>query len=162
MAPNLSMGSLKKDQSTKMPVTDYVERWFAAKGWELRTYQQQMIEAFANRRSTLLVAPTGGGKTLSGFLPSLIDIQESGAHGLHTIYLSPLKALANDIERNLHEPIAGMDLTVRVESRTGDTPQSKRKRQRERPPHILLTTPESLMLMLSYAEARSLLAKSAP
>ncbi len=146
------------EPQTLPAVPDYVTRWFTAKGWQLRPYQQQMIEAFAARRSTLLVAPTGGGKTLSGFLPSLIDIHETGATGLHTLYISPLKALTNDIERNLHAPIQGMGLDVTVESRTGDTPSAKRRRQRERPPHILLTTPESLMLMLSYADARSLFA----
>ena len=139
-------------------IPDYVEGWFAAKGWAIRPYQRRMVEAFAKRQSTLLVAPTGGGKTLSGFLPALIDIQESGAKGLHTLYISPLKALANDIERNLHQPIAEMGLNVTVESRTGDTPASKRRRQRERPPNILLTTPESLMLMLSFAGARKMFA----
>ncbi|WP_088346401.1 MULTISPECIES: ligase-associated DNA damage response DEXH box helicase [Rhodomicrobium] len=139
-------------------VPDYVERWFAGKGWELRDYQRKMVEAFGKRRSTLLVAPTGGGKTLSGFLPSLIDIHETRAKGLHTLYISPLKALANDIERNLHRPIEEMGLSVTVESRTGDTPAGKRKRQRERPPNILLTTPESIMLMLSFPDARKLFA----
>ena len=152
------MSRLKTSPKAEAVLPDYVERWFVGKGWELRRFQRQMIDAYAAQRSTLLVAPTGGGKTLSGFLPSLIDIHETRASGLHTIYLSPLKALANDIERNLHAPISEMGLGVRVESRTGDTPQAKRKRQRERPPHILLTTPESLMLMLSYAEARQLFA----
>ncbi len=152
------MGSLKTRATAKAALPDYVELWFTRKRWELRPFQRRMIDAYAARRSTLLVAPTGGGKTLSGFLPSLIDIHETHPSGLHTIYLSPLKALANDIERNLHAPVAEMELSVRVESRTGDTPQTKRKRQRERPPHILLTTPESLMLMLSYAEARRLFA----
>src|SRR5215213_5116992 len=140
----------------KYPLPHYVEHWFVGKGWELRPYQRQMVQAFAKRKSTLLVAPTGGGKTLSGFLPSLIDIHETQPTGLHTLYISPLKALANDIERNLHRPIAEMGLNVKVESRTGDTPASKRKRQRERPPHILLTTPESIMLMLSFPDARRL------
>jgi ATP-dependent Lhr-like helicase len=137
-------------------IPDYVERWFAARSWELRAYQRRMIEAFAARRSTLLIAPTGGGKTLSGFLPSLIDIAENGAKGLHTLYISPLKALTNDIQRNLHAPIAGMGLDITVETRTGDTPPAKRRRQRERPPQMLLTTPESLMLMLSFSDARRL------
>jgi ATP-dependent Lhr-like helicase len=147
---------LKLSPNTVAP--DYVEAWFSAKSWGLRPYQRQMIEAFRARRSTLLIAPTGGGKTLSGFLPSLIDIHETKPKGLHTLYISPLKALANDIERNLHAPIAEMSLDVRVESRTGDTPAAKRKRQRERPPHILLTTPESIMLMLSFPDARRLFA----
>jgi ATP-dependent helicase Lhr and Lhr-like helicase len=139
-----------------LSVPDYITQWLAAKSWQLRPYQLAMLDAFTRRRSTLLVAPTGGGKTLSGFLPSLIDTHETGATGLHTLYISPLKALANDIERNLHRPIAEMDLAVTVESRTGDTPASKRRRQRERPPNILLTTPESIMLMLSFPDARRL------
>jgi ATP-dependent helicase Lhr and Lhr-like helicase len=139
-----------------MPLPGYVEAWFSARGWAAHPYQRAMAEAFARRQSTLLIAPTGGGKTLSGFLPSLIDTHETAPQGLHTLYISPLKALANDIERNLHRPIAEMGLNVRVESRTGDTPASKRRRQRERPPNILLTTPESLMLMLSFPDARKI------
>jgi ATP-dependent Lhr-like helicase len=138
------------------PLPAYVEAWFGARGWAAHPYQRALMDAFARRQSTLLIAPTGGGKTLSGFLPSLIDIHETAAHGLHTLYISPLKALANDIERNLHRPIAEMALAVTVESRTGDTPAAKRRRQRDRPPNILLTTPESLMLMLSFPHARKL------
>jgi ATP-dependent Lhr-like helicase len=146
-----------KDARTK-PATlpAYVEDWFASRGWQPHRYQRAMVEAFARGQSTLLTAPTGGGKTLSGFLPSLIDIHETQPAGLHTLYVSPLKALANDIERNLTRPIAEMGLAVTVESRTGDTLAAKRRRQRDRPPHILLTTPESLMLMLSFADARAL------
>ncbi len=134
----------------------YVEAWFTARGWSPHPYQGAMVAAFERRHSTLLIAPTGGGKTLSGFLPSLIDIHETAPQGLHTLYISPLKALANDIERNLTRPIAEMGLNVTIESRTGDTPASKRRRQRDHPPHILLTTPESLMLMLSFPDARNL------
>ncbi|ADP71323.1 DEAD/H associated domain protein [Rhodomicrobium vannielii ATCC 17100] len=136
----------------------YVEAWFAARGWTARPWQRAMVEAFRERRSTLLIAPTGGGKTLSGFLPSLIDIHETRSQGIHTLYISPLKALTNDIERNLMRPIAEMDLAVSVESRTGDTPQSKRARQRRAPPNLFLTTPESLMLMLSSPDAERLFA----
>ncbi len=121
-------------------------------------YQRAMVEAFAARQSTLLIAPTGGGKTLSGFLPSLIDIHETRAQGIHTLYVSPLKALTNDIERNLMRPIAEMGLAATVESRTGDTPQAKRARQRRAPPNVFLTTPESLMLMLSASDAPRLFA----
>ena len=119
-------------------------------------HQQAMIDRFHARQSSLLVAPTGCGKTLAGLLPSVIDIHESAARGLHTLYLSPLKALTYDIERNLNLPVAEMGLAVRVESRTGDTSSHRRQRQRRNPPHILLTTPESLMLMLSYPEAPGL------
>jgi ATP-dependent Lhr-like helicase len=104
-------------------------------------------------RSALLVAPTGGGKTLAGFLPSLIALTDAPAPSLHTLYVSPLKALAVDIHRNLETPIAELGLSIAAETRTGDTPQSKRQRQRKKPPQILLTTPESLALLLSYADA---------
>jgi ATP-dependent Lhr-like helicase len=77
-----------------------------------------------------------------------------GTHqGLHTLYISPLKALAADIRRNLTGPITDMGLPIRVEDRTGDTPSSRKKRQRADPPHILLTTPESLALLTSYEDA---------
>ncbi|MEM9851680.1 MAG: ligase-associated DNA damage response DEXH box helicase, partial [Pseudomonadota bacterium] len=103
--------------------------------------------------ATLLIAPTGGGKTLAGFLPSLVELGPDPAPGLHTLYISPLKALAADIRRNLATPISEMGLSIRVEDRTGDTSQTQRKRQRVDPPHILLTTPESLALLLSYDDA---------
>jgi ATP-dependent Lhr-like helicase len=142
-----------------MAVPSYVDDWFAAKGWAMLPHQRAMIDRFRDRRSTLLIAPTGCGKTLAGFLPSLIDIHETRARGLHTLYISPLKALTYDIQRNLGSPIAEIGLAVRVESRTGDTPSHRRQRQRADPPHILLTTPESLMLMLSYADAPELFGK---
>jgi len=126
--------------------------WFAARGWHLHPHQRAMLERAAEP-SLLLVAPTGGGKTLAGFLPSLLEIAADSAPGLHTLYISPLKALAADIRRNLTAPVAEMGLPVRIEDRTGDTPQSARKRQRADPPHILLTTPESLALLLSYEDA---------
>ena len=103
--------------------------------------------------ATLLIAPTGGGKTLAGFLPSLVDLSTGGHAGLHTLYISPLKALAADIRRNLETPVSEMGLPIRIEDRTGDTGAAMRKRQRVDPPHILLTTPESLLLLLSYPEA---------
>jgi ATP-dependent Lhr-like helicase len=134
----------------------YVERWFASRGWRPHPYQRAMVDAFRRRHSTMLIAPTGGGKTLSGFLPSLIHIHETGAQGIHTLYISPLKALANDIERNLTRPVSEMGLAVTLESRTGDTPAAKRARQRRNPPNVFLTTPESLMLMLSSPDASRL------
>jgi ATP-dependent helicase Lhr and Lhr-like helicase len=109
----------------------------------------------------LLVAPTGGGKTLAGFLPSLIDLAERPKRSrsrLHTLYISPLKALAVDVARNLEAPIAEMELPVTVETRTGDTPASRRARQRHTPPDILLTTPEQLALLLAHSRADRLFA----
>ncbi|GGW40818.1 DNA ligase-associated DEXH box helicase [Gemmobacter lanyuensis] len=126
--------------------------WFAARGWQLHPHQRAMLEAAADP-ATLLIAPTGGGKTLAGFLPSLAEITAAPKAGLHTLYISPLKALAADIRRNLRRPIEEAGLPIRVEDRTGDTGATQRKRQRADPPHILLTTPESLALLLSYEDA---------
>jgi len=183
-------------------------RWFAARGWTPRAHQLELLGLARAGRSALLIAPTGAGKTLAGFLPSLVELSEASqrarsaplpprrggeglggvsanssarAHaalppdpsppfaplmgggektrklvstgrgirregGLHTLYISPLKALAVDIARNLERPVAEMGLPIRIETRTGDTPASKRQRQRRDPPHILLTTPEQLAL----------------
>jgi ATP-dependent Lhr-like helicase len=127
--------------------------WFAQRDWQPHAHQLELLTLDRAGRSALLVAPTGGGKTLAGFLPSLIALAAAPDAGLHTLYVSPLKALAVDIHRNLTEPIQQMDLAVTVETRTGDTPAAKRERQRRRPPQILLTTPESLALLISYSDA---------
>ena len=147
------MATFHSIQDLQAALPAYAEAWFEAQGWAPHPYQHAMMTAFQTRQSTLLIAPTGGGKTLSGFLPSLIDIHETQPRGIHTLYVSPLKALTNDIERNLIRPIEGMGLSVTVEARTGDTPPAKRARQRRQPPNIFLTTPESLMLMLSSPDA---------
>lgn len=126
--------------------------WFATKGWEVHPHQQDMLDR-AEAPALLLIAPTGGGKTLSGFLPTLVDLAAGGHDGLHTLYISPLKALAADIKRNLTTPVTEMDLPIRIEDRTGDTSQTRKRRQRADPPHILLTTPESLALLTSYEDA---------
>jgi ATP-dependent Lhr-like helicase len=157
---------------------DVFLRWFASRGWTPRAHQLDLLAKTQDGRSVLLIAPTGGGKTLAGFLPSLVelsgkptgtapggledhqrgkllstgrDLRRQG--GLHTLYISPLKALAVDIARNLEAPIAEMALPIRIETRTGDTPVSKRQRQRRDPPDILLTTPEQLALLLASADA---------
>ncbi|MGE3150004.1 MAG: DEAD/DEAH box helicase, partial [Pseudorhodoplanes sp.] len=174
---------------------DIFTRWFARRGWTPRAHQLQLLEKAEAERSTLLIAPTGGGKTLAGFLPTLVELHQaamradslprlrgrvgegassgglqlpppgelrtptSPASGrgrkadLHTLYISPLKALAVDITRNLETPVAEMGLPIRIEARTGDTPVSKRTRQRRDPPDILMTTPEQLALLLASADA---------
>jgi ATP-dependent Lhr-like helicase len=157
---------------------DVFLRWFASRGWTPRAHQLDLLAKAQTGRSVLLIAPTGGGKTLAGFLPSLvelsrkpIDLAPGGLEkrqrgkllstgrelrregGLHTLYISPLKALAVDIARNLEAPVAEMALPIRIETRTGDTPISKRQRQRRDPPDILLTTPEQLALLLASADA---------
>lgn len=132
--------------------------WFAGRGWSPRAHQLEMVAKAREGRDALLIAPTGGGKTLAGFLPSLIELAErppaNGPRGLHTIYISPLKALAVDVERNLNAPIAEMGLPIVAESRTGDTGISRRQRQRVKPPDILLTTPEQLALLCAWEGAR--------
>jgi ATP-dependent Lhr-like helicase len=146
-------------------------RWFAGRGWVPRAHQLALLAKARAGRSVLLIAPTGGGKTLAGFLSTLVDLSEGSrtrtpagrlrslghdgrrGGGLHTLYISPLKALAVDIARNLERPVAEMNLPIRIETRTGDTPTSRRQRQRRDPPDILLTTPEQLALVLASPDA---------
>ncbi|WP_416830383.1 MAG: ligase-associated DNA damage response DEXH box helicase [Erythrobacter sp.] len=139
-----------------------IQSWFDARGWRVRRHQLEMLAKARERRDALLVADTGAGKTLAGFLPTLCDFAPSSGvtpgEGLHTLYVSPLKALAQDVKRNLLTPIEEIGLPIRVETRSGDTPSDRKKRQRERPPHVLLTTPESLSLLLSYPESADLFA----
>ena len=151
---------------------DVFTRWFAARGWAPRAHQLELLATARAGRSALLIAPTGAGKTLAGFLPTLVELSPEKsakpataktlistgrgirrAGGLHTLYISPLKALAVDIARNLERPVAEMNLPIRIETRTGDTPASKRQRQRRDPPDILLTTPEQLALLLASDDA---------
>ncbi len=138
------------------------EAWFASRGWDLHDHQWAMLDAARAGEHALLIAPTGGGKTLAGFLPSLVELAREpnteAAARLHTLYISPLKALTVDVHRNLDRPIEEMGLAIRAETRTGDTPSAKRQRQRARPPHLLMTTPESLALLLSYADAARMFA----
>ncbi len=134
------------------PISD----WFAAREWNVRRHQMEMLEAAQRGEHAMLVAPTGAGKTLAGFLPSLEDLTRNPREGLHSLYVSPLKALAVDVQRNLLTPIEEMGLPIRVETRTGDTPSDRKARQRARPPQMLLTTPESLSLLLSYPDAPAL------
>ncbi|WP_170379085.1 ligase-associated DNA damage response DEXH box helicase [Ruegeria atlantica] len=129
-----------------------IASWFAAKSWSIHPHQYEMFNR-ALDPATLLIAPTGGGKTMAGFLPTLAELADGTHEGLHTIYVSPLKALAADIRRNLRGPADEIGLHIRIEDRTGDTSATQKKRQRVDPPHILLTTPESLALLTSYEDA---------
>ena len=136
------------------------EVWFASRGWHARPHQMELLQRSKRGESTLLIAPTGAGKTLAGFLPALTDLavrpkRKPGEphRGVHTLYISPLKALAVDIKRNLEVPIDEMALPVRVETRTGDTPSHRRQRQRLDPPDILLTTPEQVALLIANKDA---------
>jgi ATP-dependent Lhr-like helicase len=143
------------------PLPEPFAGWFAARGWRPRAHQLALLDHAGRGQSVLLVAPTGGGKTLAGFLPSLIELAASPSRrkaALHTLYISPLKALAVDVARNLETPIAEMGLSVRVETRTGDTPPARRQRQRHVPPDILLTTPEQFALLLATRDMQRLFA----
>ncbi len=211
------------DHSAEL-LPDRFRQWFSSRGWSPREHQLALLGKARDDRSALLIAPTGAGKTLAGFLPTLVELSScsppparrarggegsgvgggsagSAVHthtesvetpptpdpspplrggrgaeaaaalrtsrtsftstgrgvkrtgGLHTLYIAPLKALAVDIARNLETPIAEMGLPIKVETRTGDTPVSRRQRQRRYPPDILLTTPEQLALLLSSDDA---------
>ena len=140
-----------------------IQHWFDARGWRIRRHQLDMLAKARQARHALLVADTGAGKTLAGFLPTLCDFAPSAGAPppddcIHTLYVSPLKALAHDVKRNLLVPIDEIGLPIRVETRSGDTSSDRKKRQRSAPPHVLLTTPESLSLLLSYPESLALFA----
>lgn len=144
--------------------------WFSARGWAPRAHQIALLDKARAGRSALLIAPTGAGKTLAGFLPSLVDLADGPRRalaargrklartGIHTLYISPLKALAVDVARNVETPITEMGLSIRVETRTGDTPAHKRQRQKSLPPDILMTTPEQVELLIASREAEDLFA----
>ncbi len=139
--------------------------WFVTRGWQPRAHQLQLLAHAQAGGSTLLIAPTGAGKTLAGFLPALTDLavrkpRKPGEphRGVHTLYISPLKALAVDIERNLKTPVGEIGLPIGIETRTGDTPQHKRARQKISPPDILLTTPEQIALLIANKDADRLFA----
>ncbi len=172
--------------------------WFGARGWQARPHQLALADASLAGESALLIAPTGGGKTLAGFLGSLIELSHplplagevsakrtegagaaspvsplrqpalpsatspAGGGGrrpaLHTLYISPLKALATDVQRNLMMPVEEMGLGLRIETRTGDTPSHVRQRQRKTPPDVLLTTPEQLALFIASDHAKEFFA----
>ncbi|MGO3927208.1 ligase-associated DNA damage response DEXH box helicase [Rhodopseudomonas pseudopalustris] len=196
------MNAIDQPCSVEELLPERFRQWFAARGWAPRAHQLALLDKARRQRSALLIAPTGAGKTLAGFLPTLVELSSPSSHlsplagrgrlagaagksgegadeiaaelateappsprtrgegqtaphsgGLHTLYISPLKALAVDIARNLETPIAEMALPIRVETRTGDTPVSRRQRQRRYPPQILLTTPEQLALLLASDDA---------
>ena len=154
----LAVSDLAAPETTLLPQP--FAGWFSARGWAPRPHQLDLLAQARAKKSVLLIAPTGAGKTLAGFLPTLTELAGRGRRrpgaarqGIHTLYISPLKALAVDIERNLGKPVAEMGLAVTIETRTGDTPQHKRQRQKLAPPDILLTTPEQLALLISAPDA---------
>jgi ATP-dependent helicase Lhr and Lhr-like helicase len=154
----IDLTPLSADSANVTTLPTPLTNWFATKGWQPRRHQLEMMAAASEGADALLIAPTGSGKTMAGFLPTLVDLITTPSDGLHTLYISPLKALAVDVQRNLLTPVEEMGLDIRVETRTGDTPSDRKARQRVRPPQILLTTPESLSLLLSYPESFTMFA----
>ena len=149
-----------------------VSDWFYGRFAEPTAAQAQAWPAIKAGRHVLLAAPTGSGKTLAAFLAAIDDLLRQGLAGTlrdetQVVYVSPLKALSNDINRNLEVPLAGIrqqlqarglpDVEIRTLVRTGDTPSSERERMRRRPPHIVVTTPESLYVLLGSASGRAML-----
>ena len=150
-----------------------VAAWFAGQFAAPTPAQVQAWPAIQAYRHTLIAAPTGSGKTLAAFLAAIDGLVRQGLDGClddatQVVYVSPLKALSNDIQRNLEAPLAGIraalqerglpDVEIRTWVRTGDTPSGERERMRRRPPHMLVTTPESLYILLGSASGRTMLA----
>ncbi len=149
------------------------QAWFASAFAAPTPAQMEAWPAIKAGRHTLVAAPTGSGKTLAAFLAAIDSLVREGLErGLsdetHVVYVSPLKALSNDIQKNLEVPIAGIraelerlglpDIDIRTMVRTGDTPQADRASMRRRPPHIVVTTPESLYILLTSKSGRKMLA----
>lgn len=158
MSEPIDMPVLQDGLSFSLP--DKFRNWFSSHGWEPRAHQLELLAKSQAGKSTLLIAPTGAGKTLAGFLPTLVELskapsvdQKRRKPGIHTLYISPLKALAVDIKRNLERPISEIGLDIQIETRTGDTPVSRKQRQKLNPPQILLTTPEQLTLLIANKDA---------
>jgi ATP-dependent Lhr-like helicase len=132
---------------------DLLQRWFASRGWLLAAFQRETIAAYRAGESGLIHAPTGSGKTLAAWLGPVSEAMDATCAGLQVLWITPLRALANDIQRNLTLAVEGLAVPWQVGLRTGDTSSALRKKQREHPPHALVTTPESLSVMLSFADS---------
>jgi len=160
-----------------MPLSRFhsvIERWFSNRFVEPTEPQRRAWPVIHNGADVLIAAPTGSGKTFAAFLSAIDGLVRQGLNGggelrdeTQVVYVSPLKALSNDVQKNLSEPLAEIrrtlaeqglpDVAVRTLLRTGDTPQSERQAMLKRPPHILVTTPESLYLILTSERAREML-----
>ena len=130
--------------------------WIRNKGWNYYEYQLKVLEAVYKKEDALVISPTGSGKTVAGFLPTIIESDVYKKNVLYTLYISPLKSLSYDIERNLLNPINELGLNISIDVRTGDTNAYKKKIQLSKPPNILITTPESFALLMSKKEARNI------
>ncbi|MBS3743837.1 MAG: DEAD/DEAH box helicase, partial [Wenzhouxiangellaceae bacterium] len=136
-----------------------IEGYFAHRGWPVLNFQRRAWAAYAGGRSGLIHAPTGSGKTLAAWGGAVEEMAEDGANGLNYLWLTPLRALAADTARALDRPLAYSGKPDQVALRTGDTSSYRRKKLLEKPPPALVTTPESLAVMLSYADAPARMSK---
>src|SRR4026207_1937612 len=152
-----------------------VARWFEQTLGPPTAAQLRGRAAIREGRHTLIAAPTGSGKTLAAFMSAIDDLVRLGANGrlddtTHVVYVSPLKALSNDIQRNLQFPLEGIqtelramglpEINIRTLVRTGDTPAAERTAMTKRPPHIVVTTPESLYILLPSEGGRRMLQRA--
>lgn len=136
----------------------WIEDWFSSKGWEPRKFQRSAWEAYLRGENGLVSVSTGFGKTYAGCLGAMAEMALAGkAPGIQILYITPLRALSSDIMKSLQVPIDELKLPFRVESRTGDTSQSERARQKKSPPQILVTTPESFNILLAQEDYRKAL-----
>ena len=132
-----------------------ISNWLNSKNWNWYDHQLETLKHINTGSDVIVFSPTGTGKTLCGFLPSFVDLHKKNyISGLHTLYISPLKALTYDIHRNISLPINDLNLPIRFETRTGDTSNYRKLSQIKTPPHFLMTTPESLALLVSYKDSK--------
>ena len=174
-------GARRRSPASPLPTTldalfhPAVANWFAESFASPTPAQAEAWPAIKAGRHTLIAAPTGSGKTLAAFMSAIDDLVRQGleaplADETQVVYVSPLKALSNDIQHNLEAPLAGIrgaasplrlpDVEIRTWVRTGDTPVAEREQMRRRPPHILVTTPESLYVLLGSESGREMLASA--
>ncbi|ADO74525.1 ligase-associated DNA damage response DEXH box helicase [Stigmatella aurantiaca] len=140
------------------PPLDRLRAWFQERGWTPYPFQEQAWAAYARGESGLIHVPTGAGKTYAAYMGPLADVAERGQKGLQILYVTPLRAVSRDVELALRAPLSALGADIEVESRTGDTSSSVRQRQRQRLPEVLITTPESLSLLLANERAAELFA----
>ena len=132
--------------------------WLKKKGWSLYDHQIETLSLIKKGFDVILHAPTGGGKTIGGFMPSIDDFINNNykSQEFHTLYISPLKALTTDVQRNLLNPINDLEINIKVETRTSDTSTYNKAKQIKKPPNFLMTTPESFALLMARTDVINL------
>lgn len=144
------MGKRTSADDRLLPILD----WFKTQGWTPLPFQQKAWGAYLAGHSGIIQVPTGSGKTYASVMGAIAHMLDAPKAGLQLLYITPLRALSRDIEQSIVRPIQEMEWGLRVESRTGDTSSSRKTKQMKSMPHILITTPESLSVMLSYTDSQ--------